>query len=418
MEIPTDNRGSPETTEKIQARIFTEENPITRYLPAGFIREGAIRPDARIHIWFLGFGRRNQELYRQSVMHNQLVSFEDGTYKVLPVCYHLCDTRVDKDAWEIGGLPRALEEMEGGDYFPLPELPCHTEILGMEPQAEAVLAAIEKQAHTTCSHTRIIIDTGDEGRSRELGERLRSVLPESGSFHIFVRSREVSSLNDSIVTCFGCEDREPTRDRPAGMAQKLNEIYTARYTESEKDRPDFAQYVSQKAKEKWEKLDRFTMYSNIFAVMGLRLKLNLLGLDYGPGSWKEPSLIRQRHGHKGEYPYEAYFTPSVRNAIIAQEHARWNAYHLVQGYLPMAKQDIAENSRDGKTVRFAVKDPVGKRHACLTTYRGLDDLSVYLAERAGGGRTAADYDYYIYDEMLITTADRLLRSLGCTAIER
>ena len=32
--------------------------------------------------------------------------------------------------------------------------------------------------------------------------------------------------------------------------------------------------------------------------------------------------------------------------------------------------------------------------------------------------TAADYDYYIYDEMLITSAEELLNSLGYSVTEK
>ena len=87
-------------------------------------------------------------------------------------------------------------------------------------------------------------------------------------------------------------------------------------------------------------------------------------------------------------------------------------------FLPLNKNGITIKSDDGKIVRFNVKNTVAKKHACLTTFNGLNDLSSYLAEKAGNGCTAADYDYYIYDEMLITSVKELLTSLGYSVIEK
>jgi hypothetical protein len=87
---------------------------------------------------------------------------------------------------------------------------------------------------------------------------------------------------------------------------------------------------------------------------------------------------------------------------------------LLAEYLPFEKREITVKSDDGKKVKFNVKNTAAKKHACITTYKGLDTLSSYLAEKAGGECTSADYDYYIHDEMLITSAEELLQSLGCS----
>ena len=412
------------STSELLARTFTHANPVTKYLPKEYIEDAAIKTGTEISVFVLGFGTLGQEVYRQSVLNNQLVTF-DGEYKVLPINYYLCDTGIDVTEWNIGGLPEALGELNTAEHFPLPELPFKTAVIDRTPTSREVLTAIKKQVQKSNSYTLIIINTDEDCRNIEIGAKLKMMLFGSENYHIFVRSEAAYTEDDEIVTYFGNSEDVfnhdvIVNDSLSAMAKKLNEVYTAQYAGAEeRNRPDFAEYIQQKAEKDWQGLDYFTLYSNIYSAMNLRTKLNLLGLDYiKDGNGANTALITERHGHKGEYAYSEYFTPSVRNALIAQEHARWNTYHLLGEYLPLDKSGITVKSDEGKKVRFNVKNTAAKKHACLTTYNGLNDLSSYLAEKAGNGCTAADYDYYIYDEMMITSAEELLTSLGYSVIEK
>lgn len=412
------------STSELLARTFTHANPVTKYLPKEYIEDAAIKTGTEISVFVLGFGTLGQEVYRQSVLNNQLVTF-DGEYKVLPINYYLCDTGIDATEWNIGGLSEDLGELNTAEYFPLPEIPFNTKVIDRAPTSREVLTAIKKQVQKANSYMLIIIDTYEDCRNIEIGTKLKTMLFGSENYHIFVRSEAAYTEDDEIVTYFGNSEDVfnhdvIVNDSLSVMAKKLNEAYTAQYAGAEeRNRPDFAQYIQKKAEKDWNGLDYFTLHSNIYSAMNLRTKLNLLGLDYvKDGNGANTALIAERHEHKGEYDYSEYFTPSVRNALIAQEHARWNAYHLLSEYLPLDKSGITLKSNDGKKVRFNVKNTAAKKHACLTTYTGLNDLSAYLAEKAGNGYTAADYDYYIYDEMLITSAEELLTSLGYSVIEK
>ena len=414
----------PFSTSELLARTFTHANPVTKHLPKEYIEDAAIKTGTEISVFVLGFGTLGQEVYRQSVLNNQLVTF-DGEYKVLPINYYLCDTNIDSTEWNIGGLPEALGELNTAEHFPLPELPFKTAVIDRTPTSREVLTAIKAQVQKSNSYTLIIIDTDEDCRNIEIGAKLKTMLFGAEHYHLFVRSEAAYTEDDEIVTYFGNSEDVfnhdvIVNDSLSTMAKKLNEVYTAQYAGAEeRNRPDFAQYIQEKAEKDWNGLDYFTLYSNIYSAMNLRTKLNLLGLDFvKDGNGANTALIAERHGHKGEYAYNEYFVPSVRNALIAQEHARWNAYHLLSEYLPLDKSGITVKSDEGKKVRFNVKNTAAKKHACLTTYNGLNDLSAYLAEKAGNGCTAADYDYYIYDEMMITSAEELLTSLGYSVIEK
>ena len=412
------------STDELLARTFTEENPVTKYLPKEYIENAAIKQGTEISVFMLGFGKLGRELYRQSVLNNQLVTF-DGEYKVLPINYFLCDTDIDATEWSIDGLGEALGELDSAKYFTLPELPFKTCVINKAPTCRQVQTAIKKQVENASGYTFIIIDTDEDCRNIELGAKLKTLLFNDKNYHIFVRSEATYTQDDAIITYFGKSDsvfnhEVIVNDSLSVMAKKLNEVYTAQYVgDEQRSRPDFAEYIQKKAEEDWQSFDYFTLYSNIYAAMNLRVKLNLLGLDYiKEGNGKNTALISERNNRKDEYTYNEYFDISVRNALIAQEHARWNAYHLLSEYMPLEKAGITLKSDDGKKVRFNVKNTAAKKHACLTTYQGLSTLSAYLAEKAGNGCTAADYDYYIYDESPIISAQELLTSLGYSVVEK
>ncbi len=408
---------------ELLVRTLIEEHPITKHIPNSYIEEATIKQGTEINVFTLGFGKFCKEWYRQSILNNQLITF-DGEYKVLPINYFLCDTNIDTTEWNIGGLAEELGEYNTAEYFPLPELPYKTLTIDKSPASREVLKAIKAKVQTDNSYTLIIVDTNEDCHNIEIAAKLNSALFDRDNYQMFVRSEAAFTEDNANTTYFGKSESVLNHDVIVNdslsvMAKKLNEVYTAQYAGAEeRKRPDFTDYIQKKAEKDWADLDYFTMYSNIYSAMNLRVKLNLLGLDYIKNNNGNNALIEERYDHKGEYAYSEYFTPSVRNALIAQEHARWNAYHLLGEFLPLNKNGITIKSDDGKIVRFNVKNTVAKKHACLTTFNGLNDLSSYLAEKAGNGCTAADYDYYIYDEMLITSVKELLTSLGYSVIEK
>ena len=430
--IEKSGEGSLITTfcaNELLARTFVEENPVTKYLPNDFVENAALKPGTDIHVFILGAGKLSHALYRQSVLTNQLVTFEKDAYKLVPIHYHICDKNTDADDWELADVKNALAELEAKDYFPLPEVPYDTNVVNKTPASRNVLSRIKKQVQKDNSYTMILVATEDDCGNIEIGAKLKAMLLGMRNFHIFVRSEASYTEDGAMISYFGKRERVFTHDVIVNdsltmIARKLNEVYTARQLAKEKDRKDFAQYVREEAEKAWKEFDYFTLYSNIYAAMNLRLQLNLLGLDYvKDGKGRNMDWIQKRHQHKGDYTYDEYFTASARNALIAQEHARWNAYHLLREFLPLKRDDITEKPRKNpedpkEKPGFITKNMTAKRHGCLTTYKGLHVLSSYLAGKAGEKWQAQDYDYYVYDENLIVTAAELLTKLGYSIVEK
>ena len=401
-------------TDELMARSLMEQHPITAYIPDTFISEDAsIVPEAAIHVAVLGYGSLSRAIYRQSVLNNQLVSFRDGQYREHPVRYFVYDKSADKESWILEGMKNTLDAMDSAKLFTKPEMPYEVKVDNRFSEKRAVLEDVCATVRKPNSYTFIIVDAGDAYSNIEIGGRLRTMLAGETNFHLFVRSDRGFTVSDERTTYYGDFSALYTHDVIVNdsldqMAKRINEVYEG----------DAA-----KAAEKWGKLDRFTLRSNLFAAENLRVKLNLLGLDYvSDGKAEGIEKLADAYPTKGEYAYSEYFARSRRNALLAQEHARWNAYHLMEEYLPMGPGEIAVKQINGDAASFHTKRPEAGKHACLTTFNGLDELSAYLAAEArsltGVEHTAADYDYYKYDEMLIKAAAELMKMTGCSIIGR
>ena len=106
---------------------------------------------------------------------------------------------------------------------------------------------------------------------------------------------------------------------------------------------------------------------------------------------------------------------SVRNVLAYSEKLRWNAYYIFNGYSQMPKDEIKVLARKNKP-GFEVhrKDPILKTHACLTSHRGLEELTNYILSHESNiddvtkELKITEADYYMYDYMHFDNPDNSL----------
>lgn len=412
--------------EEIMAHHIIENHPITEYIPLDFVDEDAsIKTDAEINMYFLGFGSLSQEIYRQSILNNQLVSFVGGTYTLKPINYYLWDKGIDSHVWSIDGLKNALTAMakHQEDYLPLPELPYNTKVEDFTPHLRDNLEKLVDRIKKDNTYSVIVIDTGDNYRNIDTASRIKSMMDGLDNYHLFVQS-EVYAKDDHFTTYYGDYSKVynhnvVVNDDLAYIAKAINAIHAEKSMEDKRNEPDFWQQVEAKAEASWRRMNYFTMTSNVYAALNLRTKVNLLGLSYEQSeSAEDCHLVTEKYGREPrEYKYAEYFDRSVRNSLLAQEHVRWNTYHLMQEFMPMTLAQIKINSIEDGDVSFVTKNMAAMRHSCLTTFKGLDALGEHKAklatEATGKEHKAEEYDVYKYDEMLITSAEKLLTKLKC-----
>ena len=404
---------------ELLARRFVEKHPITRHLPCDYIENAAIKPETELNVYILGFDKLSRELYRQLILCNQLVTQKRGEYKPLPINYYICDNKVDPDEASMCGLADTLMSLKASEYFPIPDAPFAAEAIPCAPTSHEAITHIKKSLSRKNSYTYVIINTGDDCLNIEFGDKIKNLFYTSDNFRVFVKSDASYTQDNEFVTYFGkvedvfCHD-VIVNDAQSIIAKKLNEVYF-----SKNEGTKINDQIKAIAEKKWEKLSYFKLFSNIHQALNLRVILNLLKLDYiEDGKCSNLHLINERLQLQKSYTYEDYFKPSIRNALIAQEHTRWNAYHLINGYLPLEKNAVVVKSRNDNDVSLVTQIPALKRHACITTYMGLDKLSTHLAALAGNDHTPADHDYYQYDISLAEAIEDLFKELGYSIVDK
>ncbi len=412
---------------ELMARAFVEENPIARYMPSDFLeKDKSMKPDTKINVFMLGFGSLSKEIYKQFVINNQLVVNRDGKYKVFQLQYHLYDKFIDKSNHCIEGLEHDISNISknADAHFPIPEMPYKTTCVECDGFSPDCLDDIRDIATLPNSMSYIIIDIGDVYHNIKLCKELRLRLETCENYHIFIRNGSKETDCDCVTDCYGdtrdvLEHKIIVNETIIELAKLINQKH------AQKDPKKKLRTIE----DNWKALSYFHTYNNIYLANGLRLKLNLLGLDYvKDGKGRDINKITDR--------YQAHFEGetdeiNIKNSLLAQEHFRWNAYHLMSGYRPMEKALIlvepqvpAKESQDRMDYIIETnKLPEVKKHSCLTTFDGVGEVSKFLAELAKGlcpdkKYTVSDFDYYKNDAMLFEVAPMFFEEKGYSVTEK
>jgi hypothetical protein len=77
---------------ELMARDFIENNPVTKHLPKGAIlADTTVKSTEKINCFFLGLTKLSEEILRQHIIENQLITVENNKYKNHPLNYYIYD---------------------------------------------------------------------------------------------------------------------------------------------------------------------------------------------------------------------------------------------------------------------------------------------------------------------------------------
>ncbi len=426
------------------ARTFVDQNPITKYIPSHFIKEDtSVNPDVKINVFMLGFGALTRELYKQYVINNQLTVNTDGEYKVFPIDYYIYDQNADTADFVIDGLCETLGELQKNSdkYFTLPDMPYRVNcVKDGRYNTETVknICDIAEPKADSCNHKNIfncfIIDTGDVYRNIAVSNKLKQFLDKRNNFHIFLYNSSFAANTDANTTFYGSLNGIFTHEVIVNeslveFAKTINKEYIKN---DPKNYNCTSRQIDEMSEKSWRTSSYFDVCSNISSANNLRLKLNLLGLDYvKDGRGDNIHLIKQSYGEYTDSDKADYLSVSKRNAMLAQEHYRWTAFHLLSDYLPMKKQRIefevhTTTDNDGNQqskVAVVKKNNASKKHSLLTTYASINDVAQYIAKRASElvphqGYTAKSFDFYINNEMTIHVIEEYFKANKYSVIKK
>ncbi len=426
--------------DELIARRFVEENPLTLHMNSDFFEaDTSLKADTNLNVFMLGFDDVSYEIYRQFAINNQFVKFKDGEYRTHNVNYEIYTTKPYENEWCISGLNEALNELEKNKdlYFPLPSVPVNVKLVPEDVFEMHQLKGICDRIKEMKSLNYFIINTGDPYKNIKISEDIKLLLSDKVcGYHIFLCNNGIALEDGENVTFFGDINEIFTHgvivnEEFLGLAKSIDKYYTRQGNPNLSD--DELNEVVDKS---WKTMSYFLTNSNISLANNFRMKLNLLGLDYKEGTSEDVCKLLTERYQRGNDPTDIckYTTPSVRNALIAQEHARWNAYCMMSGYLPMKKSKIGDGVRvDSKDNEKEIKKKVYatrknddlKKHACITTHNGVGDVAkdiILKANKLIGKDTYKPVDcaFYQYDDMLLRAdvVGEYLKSNGLEIVEK
>lgn len=422
------------------ARRFMTEHPITKYIPRAFFNKNlTLKEDKQINVVFLGLGKVNYELFKLASTSFQFAKEKNGKLVSAPVNYYIFERETDKFNNEyfikiLEEYPRLFKDSN----LPRADEICHLERIS---SADAHSAETRKKLRGLVDEntfTYFIISLTEDFEDSAFAYNLQSCLEGESNYKIFVRYKgedkalledgkenaankegtlkedtdgKQDNANQNHIIYFGKTSDFLSRgniinDDLMKLSKRINDLYNAN-----------TQNKFEVLRE-WQNLPVIEQYSNIHGAMHVYFKLYLLNCTLQ----KEKSGGLTKKDFESLYPdafmkdkgkeYGYFFGTETANVLAFIEHSRWNAYYLMEGYKPLPFDEFSWKENEKGFLSLSHKNIARKRHACLTTYQGLDQLIRYkydktVAEIKQGKENIAEPDpnalaaIYRYDYMVI-----------------
>jgi hypothetical protein len=417
------------TRYELFALDFIEKNPITENLPRGFINDetGTINEDKTINVIYLGFGKLAKTLHRVQLMNDQLPVIRNNKIGRYKINYFAFDK--EKSAFEDKTMnfffrryDENIDTYSSNKYFPSCEKLDNliTEEVNIESYSIITkILKILKENNDSSSFNRIIISYGKDIDNIDMAIKIQSLLIEQkyNNFEMYVKVKNkfpsvIKLLDDKRINVIGDLDSVFNHDvivneRIYELAKLVNRKYESKRL----------------ADSSWYSLTTIKQASNVYSSLNIRLKLNLLGYDYV----RENDLVnndllieeieKKVKFEKGSYDDYLFYKHNRYvpvHSLAYQEHLRWNAFYIGNGYVPLKKEDIKLLDVEGPN--FYKDDSILNLHACLTTFEGLDEYHRLLANllTLENGKPFNDnldtVETYKYDHMIIESIKPMFKN--------
>ena len=425
---------------ELMARTFVAKHPISKYIPRDFFNSNlTLKDDKEINVVLLGFGKVNCELFKLMATQFQFAKNDESGLKSAPVHYYV----FENDAKQLNNDALIKIRNEYDEIFALSDLPAADKICDVPEVAPMDVNSADakkrlKSLVTDNSYTYFIVSVADDFTNATYAHGIKERLGEASNYKIFVRAKKndnrLLNKGEDHIIYFG-EDADMysheciVNNDLMELSQNVNDLYN-----------DLSKSQIDKYRE-WQRLPVIEQYSNISAALSIYFKLNLLGFDLKKGACGglDKKTYEARYpdafmGSRGD-DYNYFFGNSTANVLAFSEHSRWNAQYLLSGYKPLSFNGFEwlEKNRTTDGVEQSVyalshKNTEARRHACLTTYVGLDTLikhkyNILCQEEQKGERRVVGADMnslaeiYRYDYMVTDAMYEALVRLGYCIID-
>lgn len=399
------------------SREFSFNYNLAYYLPKGFIENGVLKEDKKISVVMLGFGKTGYAVYKSCLMNNQFVTVKDGKYAAYQIDFHLFDKDATAFNKPLISYYRHQDKYNFKRKNALPpiELTARVKkyVMDVEGQINDELVNIINSDDDHFVFYIVSLSNGLDNTA--LASKLRGMTSPSNSIIFYnIDYKNESLTGSSNLIPFGYKSEilrhdVITNDELYKLAAINNEAYFK---------------IKGMKPKNFNELDVFEKLSNIYADINLKFKLNILGLDLTndkdvEGITKEEYLNIYASNTNKDFTYDdysSYFEINTRIALAYQEHLRWANFYVVNGFNPMNLDEIYYE--EGRIIH---KNLGIKKHACLTSYEGLDilhkyELQMYLDN--GVNKTINDVETYKYDLQLMDNLYDTLMNAGYKIIRK
>lgn len=441
---------------------FIEKYPVTQFMTEEHIdlQTSLVHPDVNVNYLLLGFGKANQQIFLTSVANNQLITASEDSRdpKIKQINYYLLErgeARNDKNLNH--NYFRYRNEMKNArceDYLPLPDAPANEIFLTLDISSSEFYNKIYDIVSRPRDLNFIVIAFGSDLENIDMAQKLVEKREEWGisNLIIFVKASKWRKEETFIgeQNCFfigNDEDAVYNIDRIYGdeierMTHARSASHTIEYDMSENPNitvdNDYLADVMDRVEYEWyAKLSQIQRESNLYGILSLRSKLQMMGLDYckkdtegiTPLTAKEYLEIYAGDDmpvdsgltpvlEKPVFSYTLNFPYSRRRNLAVQEHLRWNSFMISKGFIPSTiSQILDETVKTGEKIRHTDGKRFDmRRHGNLTTFDGLVTFRQMTAAR--DGVTEAEKDKIKYDYQILDDAWWLLDRCGYAIIKR
>lgn len=409
-------------------------------------RYGCIDKNFGINVIFVGFRGVNQELFTSSIVINQfLEKSEPGEIphvkKVNYYAYDKADVRAEKNLNHtvfrfsrefLRGIAKG--EFQREDYLEIPPDPADITFIKTDINDPAFYERIRTICTDGSAGLNVIsIALGNDLVNIDLAQKLADKVREWGlaDTHILAnikdsRNSRIIQENQNIIPFGSVKETALDPDHVfyselEEMAGRKNYMNTLINTNRARRKPKTAEEMEIASLYEWHTYDADKKLSSLYAILSLRSKLQLMGLDYRKKSGHPKALKSNRDyfeiyakddgpepdqelgiiSGKEMYRYSKILeksdlcSRSLRLSLAIQEHLRWNAFMVSRGFVPASRQkimtDLADHGRDYKL----------RTHGNLTTEEGLIEFRKLVAISTGITESSADvinYDFHLMDD--------------------
>lgn len=397
------------------AMDLIERYPLVRFMDRGkdLNENGLVEESVELNVIMIGFGDTNQELFVSSTIVNQFVTGkQDEIPKMKTVNYYIYDKEPVETNKNLNHMAFRFENeflgakktgmIRENDYLSLPPDPSNNEFYQTDINDQAFYKQLWQIMTSKKRSVNVIsIAHGGDLENIDLAQKLKAKVKEwnIGNIHLFVKIRKAENesflgADDSgRVIVFGNEmepfDMQGVFNDPLEKMSQRKHCMNAVARCRQKYRTECNEKnIELHSLYEWHIYDPMKKKSSIYSVLSMRSKLLMMGLDYRKkGTGRQPlrdngeyfavyakddmpAVDQPSDTEKGKeiYDYrkpmskEDFRTHTLRRNLAVQEHYRWNAFMICNGFVPATKESILS----GKT-----RDYTLRTHGSLTTFEGL-----------------------------------------------